>query len=106
FAQMWITVDRMFELARTGDERAVRALIVNSLQVQEAAVSNTSAGLLIQNNEAQEAATARIQSIYDKVERNVYLFLIAVLVLIATTGTYLAYSNRQVFARIERLSEQ
>jgi signal transduction histidine kinase len=106
FAQMWITVDRMFEQARAGNAGAARELIVNSLQGQQAAVSNTSAGLLIQNNEAQEAATARIQSIYDKVERNVYLFLIAVLVLIAATGTYLAYSNRQVFARMERLSEQ
>jgi signal transduction histidine kinase len=106
FAQMWITVDHMFELARAGNERAARDLILNSLQGQQAAVSNTSAGLLIQNNEAQEAATARIQSIYDKVERNIYLFLIAVLVLIAATGTYLAYSNRQVFARLERLSEQ
>ncbi len=106
FAQMWITVDRMFELARTGGERAARDLIVNSLQAQQAAVSNTTARLLVQNNEAQEAATARIQAIYDQVERNIYLFLIAVLVLIAATGTYLAYSNRQVFARLEHLSDQ
>ena len=101
FAQMWITVDRMFELARAGNETAVRGLIVNSLQVQQAAVSNTTARLLVQNNEAQEAATARIEAIYSQVERNIYLFLIAVLVLIAATGTYLAYSNRQVFARLE-----
>ena len=106
FAQMWITVDRIFEQARAGNESVARELIINSLQGQQAAVSNTSAGLLIQNNEAQEAATARIQSIYDKVERNVYLFLIAVLLLIAATGTYQAYSNRQLFARMERLSEQ
>jgi signal transduction histidine kinase len=106
FAQLWMTVDRLFQLARTGDERAARDLVANSLQGQQAAVSNTTARLLVQNNEAQEAATARIQAIYDKVERNVYLFLIAVLVLIALTGAYLAYSNRQIFARIERLSEQ
>ena len=106
FAQMWTTVDRLFALAQRGDERSARDLIVNSLQGQQAAVSNTTARLLVQNNEAQEAATARIQSIYVTVERNFYVFLIAVMALIALNGTYLAYSNRLLFRRIERLSEQ
>ena len=106
FAQMWTTADRLFALAQRGDERTARDLVVNSLQGQQAAVSNTTARLLVQNNEAQEAATARIQAIYDTVGRNVYVFLIAVMVLIALNGTYLAYSNRLLFKRIERLSDQ
>ena len=106
FSQMWATGDKMFALARAGSEQEARALISNSLQGQLAAVSNTTARLLIQNNEAQEEAASRIRSIYDNVERDVYLFLLAVMVLIALTGTYLAYTNRLVLARMERLSEQ
>jgi len=106
FSQLWTTVDRMFQFARAGDEKSARDLIANSLQGQQAAVSNTTARLLVQNNEAQEAATARIQAIYNKVERNVYILLIAVLFLIVITSAYLTYSNRQVFARMERLSQQ
>jgi signal transduction histidine kinase len=106
FAQLWTTVDRIFQLAQAGDERGARDLIANSLLGQQAAVANTTARLLVQNNEAQEAATARIQAIYNKVERNVYVFLIAALMLIAVTSAYLTYSNRQVFARMQRLSGQ
>lgn len=106
FAQMWTTVDQMFELARRGEDKQAHDLIINSLQGQQAAVSNTTARLLVQNSEAQEAATARIQAIYSGVEQNVYLLLAAALFLIVLTGTYMAYSNRQMFERMERLSQQ
>ena len=39
-------------------------------------------------------------------ERDVYLFLLAVMVLIALTGTYLAYTNRLVLAAHGAASEQ
>jgi signal transduction histidine kinase len=40
------------------------------------------------------------------VERNIYIMIAVVLVPIALTGAYIAYSNRQLFRRLERLSNQ
>ena len=63
-------------------------------------------GLLVQNNEAEARAAARIQNIYAGVEHNVYYFLGAALVAIALTSLYLIRSNRQLFDRLARLSGQ
>ena len=52
----------------------------------------------------QEAA-ARIQGIYLGVERNVYVFLAAVLLAIFCTTLYLIYSNRRLFEHLAAVSE-
>lgn len=64
------------------------------------------ARLLVENNESEKRATARIQSIYAGVQHNVYYFLGAGLVAILLTSLYLIRSNRQLFERLARLSAQ
>jgi hypothetical protein len=95
-AQFWTSVDRMFELAAQGQDRAARDMIRTSLEAKEANLTSTVARLLVQNNETEEEATARIQSIYRRVARDVYLFLAAVLLAIFGTTLYLIYSNRRL----------
>ena len=63
------------------------------------------ARLLVQNNEAEQQAASRIQAIYQGVERNVYLFLAAMLVAISLTTLYLIYSNRRLFQHLAAISE-
>lgn len=105
-AQFWDAVDRTFALANDGKADEARTQIRVSLQARQAALSTAVARLLVQNNESEEQADQQIRQIYDRVERQVYLFLGATLTAILLTSLYLIYTNRQLFARMEALSEQ
>jgi signal transduction histidine kinase len=104
-AQFWTSAGRMFEMAAQGQERAARDMIRTSLEAQQGALTGNVARLLVQNNEAEQEAAARIQGIYMGVERNVYLFLAAVLLAIFGTTLYLIYSNRRLFQHLAAVSE-
>ncbi len=105
-SQFWDAVDRTFALARDGKEAEARAQIRISLQARQEALSSAVARLLVQNNESEEQAASRIGQIYDRVQRQVYLFLTATLIAILLTSLYLIRSNRQLFAQLAQLSEQ
>ena len=104
--QFWTSADQMFSLAGGGNEPQARNLIRTSLEPQLAGITSAVARLLVQNNETEERATARIQGIYSGVERNVYYFLGAALTAIAFTSLYLIRSNRRLFERLSYLSAQ
>ena len=105
-AQFWDAVDRTFALAANGKPNEARSQIQLSLQARQAALSTAVARLLVQNNESEEQAAQRIAQIYDRVQRQVYLFLTLTLVAILLTGLYSIRSNRQLFAQVAALSEQ
>ena len=105
-SQFWNAVDRMFALAGNGKEAEARDQIQVTLQARQAALSTAVSRLLVENNEAQQQATAQIAAIYNRVQRQLYLFLSAALLVIITTSLYLIRSNRRLFARIEALSDQ
>jgi signal transduction histidine kinase len=105
-AQFWDAVDRMFELAGAGKEQEARDQIQRTLQARQAGLSAAVSRLLVQNNEGEEQAAQQIEQIYDGVQHQLYLLLGATLVAIVLTSLYLIRSNRQIFARIELLSEQ
>jgi signal transduction histidine kinase len=105
-AQFWDAVNRMFALAQSGKEAQAREQIRLSLQARQQALSTAVSRLLVENNEGEEQAAARIAQIYDGVQRQLYLFLAATLIAIVLTSLYLIRSNRQIFARLAELSEQ
>jgi signal transduction histidine kinase len=105
-SQFWDAVDRTFQLARNGREQEARTQIQLSLQARLASLSAAVARLLVQNNESEEQAGDQIRRIYDRVERQVYLFLGATLIAIVLTSLYLIQSNRRLFAQLATLSEQ
>ena len=105
-SQFWDATDRMFTLASNGKEAEAREQIQLTLQARQAALSTAVSRLLIQNNEGEEQATAEITKIYDRVQRQLYLFLSAALLVIVLTSLYLIRSNRLIFAQLETLSEQ
>lgn len=104
--QFWTSADEAFAAAEAGKTERARALVANSLTAQQSAMSATVARLLVQNNEAEELAAAAISRIYDRVERNFYLFLGIALVAIAAVGLAIAYHERRVFEEIANLSAQ
>ncbi len=104
--EFWNAVDRMFALARNGNEPEARTQIRLSLQARQAALTTAVARLLVQNNESEEQAAAQIREIYSRVGRQVYLFLAATLIAIVLTSLYMIRSNRHLFAQLGALSEQ
>jgi len=94
-AQFWISVDQLFALTGRDDPRA-RQLIRNTLQAQQDTLTNTIARLLVENNEVEQMAMTQIHAIYDRVERQIYVFLAAMLLTISLTSLYLIRSNRRI----------
>jgi signal transduction histidine kinase len=106
FRQFWDAVDRVFAMAANGQEDEARLRIRESLQARQEALSTAVARLLVRNNANETEAAARTQQLYAGVERNVYIFLVAMLVFIALTGLYIAHSNRLLFQQVADLSER
>ena len=96
----------MFALAGAGKEKEAREQIQLSLQARQAALSTAVARLLVQNSENEEQAAQRIVQIYDRVQRQVYVFLAATLAAILLTGFSMIRWNRRLFARMAELSER
>jgi signal transduction histidine kinase len=104
--QFWGAVDRVFELAGSGQERDARGQIQLSLQARQAALSTTVARLLVQDSENEQQAAEHVLQIYDRVQRQVYAFLAGTLVAILLTGFSMIRWNRRLFARMAELSER
>ncbi len=104
--QLWDAVGRVFALAGAGQEKEAREQIQLSLQARQAALSTTVARLLVQNSENEEQGALRIVQTYDRVQRQVYIFLSATLAAILLTGLLLIRWTRQLFARMAELSER
>ena len=105
-AQFWDAANRIFDMARSGQEAEAREQIRLSLQARQAALSTVVARLLVQNNESEEQTGQQVQDIYRRVQRQVYWFLAAALAAISATGLYLIRSNRRLFAQLAALSNQ
>ena len=106
FAQFWEAVDRVFALALSGKQAEARQQIQFSLQARQAALSTAVARLLVQNSENEEQEGQRIVRIYDRVQRQVYVFLAATLLAILLSSLSLIRWNRLLFGRMSELSER
>jgi signal transduction histidine kinase len=106
FNQFWDAVDRVFALAREGKENKAREQIQLSLQERQAALSTAVARLLVQNTENEEQAGQQIVQIYDRLQRQAYVFLAATLLAILLSGLSIIRWNRRLFARMAALSER
>ena len=104
--QFWDAVDRVFSLAGSGREKEARGQIQLSLQARQEALSTTVARLLVQNSENEEQAAQRVIQIYDRVQRQVFVFLAATLAAILLTGFSMIRRNRRLFARMAELSDR
>ncbi len=105
-SQFWDAVDRVFALAAAGDPARARDLVRLSLEARQEALSSAVARLLVENNASEQQAAVETRAIYARAERNVYVFLAAMLVLIVLTSLYLLDDNRRLFARVAALSER
>jgi signal transduction histidine kinase len=105
-SQFWDATERTFALARSGKEKDAREEIRLSLQARLAGLNTAVARLLVQNNETEEQAAARVGAIYGRVQNRVYLFLTATLLAITLTSSYVIGANRRIFGQLAELSRQ
>lgn len=101
--QFWTAVDQAF---REPNEDRARQQFRDSIEARRATLANMVARLLVRNNENEQQAGTQITAIYANVERNVYIFLVAMLVLLLASGLWVIEANRRLFARITDLSAQ
>lgn len=104
--QLWRSADQVFDLAEAGHNDSARRMVIDSLQAQQASLSKVVSRLLVENNKSEETAGQAISRIYDKVERNIYVFLITMLAGVTAIGLGAAHYNRRLFDRVVALSDQ
>jgi signal transduction histidine kinase len=104
--QFWDALDRVFTLADSGQTGNAGDTIRLSLQARQQALTTAVARLLVQNNESEERAAEDARAIYRRAERNVYVFLAAVLIVVVLTSIYLMDYNRRLFDQVEALSQR
>jgi len=97
--------DRLFALAAAGRERGSASAVTKRIADAPIRRQRAAARLLVQNNEAEEAATGQIQRIHDRVERT-SIGSRGVFVTILCTSLALIYSNRRLFQQLETLSQE
>lgn len=98
--------DEVFQRAKEGHAASARELAATRLSAEQEKLDSLVLHLLERNNEAEGTADQKISSIYRRVEKDIYVFVAAMLIAIAVTSSYLIYSNRQIFNRLESLSHQ
>ncbi|MCW5978396.1 MAG: sensor histidine kinase [Bryobacteraceae bacterium] len=105
-SQFWAAAERAFQLSGEGREEQAQALVRDILQTRHASIAGTVARFLVMNNEAEQKAAAEVRAIYSNVERNIYYFLLAAVVVICGTSVSLILQNRRVFRSLDQLSHQ
>ena len=104
--QFWGAVDRMFEEAKAGGDVPARAMVRDSLQSRQAALTTSVARLLVQNNENDQQVAVQIAGIYSVVERDAYVFLLVTVCTVVFVSFILIRFNRNLFERLSALSVQ
>jgi signal transduction histidine kinase len=102
--QFWSAMDAVFALAESGQTAKAADTIRFSIQARQEALTTAVARLLVQNNESEERAAEDTRAIYRRSERNVYVFLAAMLIVVVLNSIHLLDYNRRMFDRVEDLS--
>jgi signal transduction histidine kinase len=102
----WRNADRVFDTASRGEEQQARAIATAELFPRRADLAANTSHLLEANNISEGNVDAKIASIYNGAQQDIYAFLTATILAILGTSLYLIYSNRKMFDQIESLSSQ
>jgi signal transduction histidine kinase len=105
-AEFWKTSDQVFATSSFGQADSARNLALTNLLAQQSTLAARVSHLLARNNEVEGMADAKVASIYERSEHEIYAFLAATITAILVTSLYLIYSNRRLFERLESLSSQ
>ena len=102
----WTLVDDMFRSAMAGDEDGAIAKLRTAVTAQHLELMGMVSQFLVLNNRVQEEASVRNREIYERVEREIGVLVIALLVVVAVSGVSIIRANQRAFEQVERLSEE
>ena len=102
--EFWIALDDVFALAGNGKTAQATDKVRFSLPAMQESLSTAVSRLLVQNNESEERAAENTRAIYRRSERDVYIFLAAMVIVVTLTSIYLLDYNRRLFRRVADLS--
>ena len=104
--RFWSTIDRAFAEAEAGDEEKAAETLRTTATVQHQELVNFVSRFLVLNDAVQQEATRRNQAIYGRVEREIFILMAGLLVLVGVTGGYGILQTRRAFDDVRRLSRQ
>jgi signal transduction histidine kinase len=102
----WATVDRIFALARTGDEAAAAQTIRGTLTQLHRELATMVSRFLVVNNRIQEEAASANQAVFDRVGREILFLVVALLIIIAIAGGWIVVANRRAFEEVRQVTDQ
>jgi signal transduction histidine kinase len=102
--RLWSLVDQMFKAAEQGHDDEAIAILRNTVTPQHLELVGMVSQFLVSNNRVEEEAAVRNREIYERVEREIAVLVIALLLVVALTGAYIIRANQKAFAQVERLS--
>jgi signal transduction histidine kinase len=104
--RFWTTVDLAFADAGAGREDEAAATLRTTATVQLQTVVTFVSRFLVLNNAVQEEASLRNRAIYGRVEREIFILMGGLLLLVGMTGVYGILANRRAFEDVRSLSRQ
>jgi signal transduction histidine kinase len=102
--RFWASLDHAFAQAEAGrEDQAIEILRGTATGHLQAVVGMVSQFLVLNNRVQQEAAQTN-RAIYGRVQREIFLLMGALLLLVGVTGAYGIRANRRAFDDVRRLS--
>jgi len=98
--------DQVFSLAASADEAGVRQAARAEMEPRRVGISEDVSELLRLNDQAQDEAAQRINSVYTGVKRDIVLLTALLFLLALGTGLYTFGANRRTFERLQHLTDQ
>jgi len=105
-ADFWRAADGTMAMAKAGKDAEARAMVRNTLQPRQEALTALTARLLVEKNDEDARGAQQASAIHAEIETNAYRFLAVTVALLVLTGAGLVRSNRALFSQLAELAEQ
>ena len=102
--RFWSLVDAAFMQAAAGREEQAATTLRSSATAQHQELVSMVSQFLVLNNRVQEDAAQTNQAIYGRVQREIFILMGALLLIVSVTGVYGIAANRRAFEDVRRLS--
>lgn len=104
--RFWAGVDQAFVQAAAGNDDQTVALLRTGVTAQHQELVSMVSQFLVLNNRVQEDAAQINRAIYGRVEREIYMLMTGLLLVVGITGIFVMRANRHAFDDVQRLSGQ
>ncbi len=105
-ADFWTGIGRAFGEADAGRDDAAITLLRGPVTARYQELTGMVSQFLVLNNRVQEDAAQLNRAIYGRVEREIFLLMTGLLLVVGITGIFVMRANRRAFDDVERLSGQ